>query len=152
MEFCNLFAVSVIVFGVDNISSSHTDNCKNNFLVLGEGLNYGINGSFGSPEKEFLINFTKVKAKFYLSLHYNHDNTYLFVNGQEIFKFKVDNKNVNIWTQFCLGSISNGFHAIESSEVSLGGNVHSFSVNYNAIDNADILHIHKYLMDNNNIK
>ena len=33
-------------------------------------------------------------------------------NEKEIFKFKADNKNVNFPTQFCLGSISNGFGAI----------------------------------------
>ena len=32
-----------------------------------------------------------------------------FVNGKGIFKFKADNENVNFITQFCLGSISNGF-------------------------------------------
>ena len=36
----------------------HHDNRKNNFLILGEGPTYGINGSFGSPEKKFSINFT----------------------------------------------------------------------------------------------
>ena len=30
-----------VIFDVDNSSSSHTDNCKNNFLVLGEGPTYG---------------------------------------------------------------------------------------------------------------
>ena len=44
-----------------------------------------------------------------MSLHYNADNSYLFVNGQEIFKFKAENKNFNCPTQFCLGIISNGF-------------------------------------------
>ena len=29
-------ARNVIILGVDNISSSHPDNCKNNLLVLGE--------------------------------------------------------------------------------------------------------------------
>ena len=33
----------------------------------------------------------------------------MFVNGKEIFKTKVDNKNVNFQTQFYLGSVSNGF-------------------------------------------
>ena len=32
---------------VVNNSSSQTDSIKNNLLVLGEGLTYGINGSFG---------------------------------------------------------------------------------------------------------
>ena len=58
-------------------------------------LNYGINGSFGSPEKRFSINFNKANIKFCLSLHYNVDNSYLFVNVKEIFKFKADKENVN---------------------------------------------------------
>ena len=71
---------------------------------------------------------------------------------EKIIKFKADNKNFNFLTQFCLGSVSNGFSAIESREVSLNGNVYNFSVDYNSIDKYDILNIHKYLMTNNNIK
>ena len=71
----------------------------------------------------FSINFSKVNTKFCLSLHYHADNSYLFVNGRDIYKFKGDNKNVNFPTQFCLGSISNAFSAIESKKVSLNGNV-----------------------------
>ena len=29
--------MNVVIFGVDNSGSSHIDDCKNNFLVLGEG-------------------------------------------------------------------------------------------------------------------
>ena len=72
-------------------------------------------------------NFSKSKTKFCLSLYYNGDNSYLFVNGKEIFKFKVDNENVYLPTQFYLGSIFNGFGATESREVSLGGYVYDFS-------------------------
>ena len=86
-----------------------------------------------------------------MSLHYNHDS-YLFVKGKKIYKFKTDNKNVNVPTQFCLGSISNGFGATDTREVSLKGNVYNFSVGYNAIDKSDILNIDKYLMVKNNIK
>ena len=40
------FDGNVVLFCVDNISSSHTDdNKKNNFLVLSEGPTEGINGS-----------------------------------------------------------------------------------------------------------
>ena len=42
----------VIIFGVDNSSSSHADNFQNNFLMLGVGDTLGINGSFGAPEKK----------------------------------------------------------------------------------------------------
>ena len=74
----------------------------------------------------------------------------MFVNGKEIFKFKVDNKN-NFPTQFFLASISNRFSAIESTEVSLNGNVYDFSVDYSSIDKSDISNIRKYLMPKNNI-
>ena len=100
----------------------------------------------------FSINFSKAKTKFCLSLHYNADNSYLFVNGKEIFKFKAEKKDVNFPTKFCLGSISNGFSTTVSREISLNGNVHDFSVDYNSIDKSDILNIHKYLMTKNNIK
>ena len=43
-NFNNDNARNVIIFGVDNISSFHADNRKNNFLVLGEGPTFGING------------------------------------------------------------------------------------------------------------
>ena len=36
----------------------------------------------------YSINFTVTKKKFCLSLHYNGGNSYLFVNGTEIVKFK----------------------------------------------------------------
>ena len=65
-NFCNEFARKVIIFGVDNSSSSHTDNPKNNFLILGEGKTYGINARFGWLEKQFSISFRKTKQNFAL--------------------------------------------------------------------------------------
>ena len=58
----------------------------------------------------------------------NADNGYLFVNEKEIIQFKADNKNLNFPTQFCLWSISDGFSANESREVSLNGNVYDFQL------------------------
>ena len=144
--------MNLIIFGVDNSSSSHTNNCKKNFLTLNEGPIFGINRSFGSQEKNFSINFSNATTKLCLSLHYKGDNSYLFVNGKEIFKFKTNNGNANLPTRFCLGSISDGFNGTESREVSVGRNVYDFSVDYNAIDMWDILNIHKYLMVKDTIK
>ena len=118
-------------------SSSHADNHKNNFLVLGEGATYGINGSFDARDKKFSINFSKANTKSCLSLYYNSDNVYLFVNRKEISKFNVINGNFNFPTKFFLGNIFNGS---------------GFSVDYNAIDKSNILNIHKYLMVKINIK
>ena len=104
-SFGNDFARNVIIFGVDNSSSSHSDNRKNNFLALGEGTTYGINGSFQSPQNKFSINFTKTNIKSSLRLYYNADNIYLFINGKEMLKCIADSKNVRFPIQFCIGSI-----------------------------------------------
>ena len=119
-----------------NSSSSHADDIKNNFLILGERDTFGINGSFGAPEKKFSINFSDANTKFCLSLHYNGDNSYLFVNGKEIFKFKADYKNVNFATQFFLGmEMCMIFQSIAISLIKL-----------------ILSNIRKYLMTKNNIK
>ena len=110
----NDFARNIVVFGADNTSSSHVDNRHNNFLVLGEGPTDDIKGSAGTAEKTFSINFSILKTKFCLSLHYNDANSHLFVNRKEIYKFKTDNRNVSFLTQFCLGSISEKFDANKS--------------------------------------
>ena len=49
----NDFARNVTIFEVDNSSTSHTDNFKNDFLVLGEGDTFGIKGNFGAPKKNW---------------------------------------------------------------------------------------------------
>ena len=93
-SFGNDTARNFIIFGVDNSSSSNVDNFKNNFLMLGLSPTFGINGSFGSPETKFSINFIKANIKFCLSLHYNADNSYLLVNGKDIIKFKAKIKTL----------------------------------------------------------
>ena len=65
------------MFDVENISSKYSANRKNNFLILGEGTTDDINDSVGEAIKSFSINFTKVKAKFCVSLHYNSVEIYL---------------------------------------------------------------------------
>ena len=65
------------------------------------------------------ISFSKGKGKCCLSLHYNSDNSYLFVNGKEVYKFKASNKNDKFPSQFCIGSIFNKFNDVDSKEVSL---------------------------------
>ena len=64
----------------------------------------------------------------------------------------IEKKNVNFSTQFSLGSISNGFSAIESRKVSWNGNMYDFWIDYNSINNSDILSIHEYLIAKSNKK
>ena len=63
-SFGNGIARNVIIFGVDISSLSHTDNWKNNFLVLGEGPTDDINGNIGAEDEHFNVNFNKAKTRF----------------------------------------------------------------------------------------
>ena len=55
----------------------------------------------------YSINFTD-NNNFCLSLHYNGANSYLFVNGKEIIKFKVKDSEI-VENPLCLGNISEDF-------------------------------------------
>ena len=60
---------------------------KKDILVLGKGPTQGLKHTL-TAEKMFSVNFTVTRKVFCLSLHYNGGNSYLFVNGKEIVKFK----------------------------------------------------------------
>ena len=102
--------------------------------------------------KKIDIDFSKAKTKFCLIFYYNDLNRYLFLNGNEIYKFKASNKNKNFPSQLCVGSTSNKFNYVGSEEVSFKGNVYDVLVDYNAIDESSILNIHSYFMGKYNIK
>ena len=79
---------NVIVFGANLGSSTHANNKTKNVSVLGKDFIQGIEGITIYAEKMYSINFTVDNKKFCLSLHYNGDDSYLFVKGQKIYKFK----------------------------------------------------------------
>ena len=68
-------------FGADVSCSVHDNNRTKNILILGEGLTQGLEDIALYAEKEFPINFSAAKRRYCLSLHYNGDNSYLFVSG-----------------------------------------------------------------------
>ena len=78
---------NVIIFGPDMSSSVHVDNKGKDILILGSGPTQGLGEHSLTAEKKHSINFTVTKNKFCLGLHYNGANSYLFVNGIEIYKF-----------------------------------------------------------------
>ena len=81
-------ARNVLIFGADMSFSVHATNRANNIYLMGKGLTQGINDTTIYAEKSFYRNFTDFGKKFVLSLHYNGDNSYLFVNGRQELKFK----------------------------------------------------------------
>ena len=85
-------------------SSAHIDNKKKDILVLRKEPRQGLEHML-TAEKMYSINFTVTKKKFCSSLHYNRANSYLFVNGTEIYKFKAKDSEI-VATPLCLGKIS----------------------------------------------
>ena len=98
----------------------------------------------------YSINFTKQKKRFCLRLHYNGANSYLFVNGKEIHKFKAKNSEI-VATLSCLGNISKDWSVYNMKKTGLNRYVYDFRVDYNPVLTTGIPHIHKYLMIKNGI-
>ena len=83
-------------------------------------------------------------------MHYNGANSYLFVNGTEIIKFKAKNSEITPYP-LCLGNISKDRSIDNMKKTSLQACVYDFNVDYDAISVSDILDIHKCLMGKNKI-
>ena len=79
----------------------HTDNKGKDILVLGRGPTQGLESTF-TVDKMYSVNFTVTKKKFCLSLHYNGSNSFLFVNGTEIIKFKAKDSSI-VASPLCSG-------------------------------------------------
>ena len=83
-------------------------------------------------------------------MHYNEENSYLFVNGTEICKFKTKDSEI-VATPLCLGNISKDWSVDNMKRTGFNGYVYDFSVDYEAIEVDDIKDIHKYLIKKNDI-
>ena len=145
-------ARNVIIFGADMSFSKHVNNKANNIYVMGKDHIQEINDTLIYAEKMFYRSFTDPGHKFILSLHYNGDDSYLFVNGREELKFKTKTDQM-INNQLCVGNLSFDWTKDESKKTSLYGNIYDFVVDYKAIVEFDpIYDMHKYLMAKHNIK
>ena len=78
----NIGAKNVIIFGVDMSFRPNATNRANNVYVLGKDFVQGISTTGHTTiyaEKLYKTDFTKQDKKFVLSLHYNGDDSCLFV-------------------------------------------------------------------------
>ena len=139
-------AKNVIIFVVHTSSSIHATNRANKVYVMGREFIQGINGTTIYAEKLFHNNFTEFGVKFVLNLHYNGNNSYLFVNGRQELKFKAkDDQMIN--EKLCLGNLSDQWTTNESEKTGVYGNIYDFVVYYKAINGVQpIYDMHRYLM------
>ena len=97
---------NVLIFGADMSFSIHKTNRANHIYLMGDGLTQGINDTTIYVEKKYFRNFTEPDVKFVLSLHYNGDDSSLFVNGRRELKFKCKTDQL-VKEKLCIGNLSN---------------------------------------------
>ena len=139
-----------IIFGVNTSNSSHSTNKTQNIYVLGKDFVQGINNTTIYAEKIYKTNFTEQSKKFVLSLHYNGDNSYLFVNGTQELKFKsyVNYLDRNL---LCVGNTSSDWSLTNGTKTGLYGNLYEFAVDYVPLSGVKTIYdIHRYLMKKHN--
>ena len=85
-----------------------------------------------------------------MGLHCNGANSYLFVDGKEIHKSKAKDSKI-VATPLCLGNASKDWSVDNMKKNWLNEFVYDFSADYDVIAVADVLDIHKYLMERNGL-
>ena len=125
-------------------SSSKINSRKKDILILVKVQTQGLEHKL-SAEKMYSINFTEHNKKFCLSLHYNGTNSYLFVNGKEIHKFKARDSKI-VATPLCLGKVPKDWSVDNIKKTRLSKYVYDFSVDYSDTAIDDILDIRNYSM------
>ena len=78
-------------------------------------------------------------------MHYNGANSYLFVNGTEIYKFKAKDSEI-VTRPLCLRNIWKDWSVDNMKKTGFTSYAYDFSADYNAIAVDDVKDIHNYLM------
>ena len=141
---------NVLIFGVYESSLVHANNKVNNIYVMGDLFVQGINDTTLYAEKIYSQNFTAVNKKFVLSLHYNGDDSYLFVNGKQELKFKAKDDQI-VKEILCLANISDNWTTANAGKTGFWGEIYDFTVDYTSTIIGDIYNSHRYLMKKHKI-
>ena len=101
---------NVIIFGADMSSSLHTDNKGKDILTLGEVPTQGLDDTTLTAEARYPIKFTQPNKRFVLSLYYNENNSFSFVNASKLYQFKAKNSEIKDYV-LCLCNVSKKFYS-----------------------------------------
>ena len=81
-----------------------------------------------------------------LSLHYNSNDSYLFVNGRQELKFKAKMDQL-VKEKLYIRNLSDQWTTSESEKTGLYGNIYDFVIDYEEILLLKTIHdMHRYLM------
>ena len=113
---------------------------------MGKDYIQKINDTTIYEEKMYYRNFTDPGKRFVLSSHYNGNNSYLFVNGNQELKFKAKTDQL-VKEKLCIGNLSDRWTTSESEKTRLYGQIYDLEVDYEQIaETTKILDKHKYLI------
>ena len=141
----------MLIFGLQESSLVHANNKANNIFVMADLFVQGINDTTLYADKVYSQNFTQPGKKFVLRLHYNGDDSYLFVNGKQELKFKCKTEHL-VKEKLCLGNLSDQWTTSESEKTRLYGKIYDFVIDYEQIVGVGpIYDFHRYLMIKHNI-
>ena len=144
-------ARNVLIFGADMSFSVHAANRANHIYLMGTGLTQGINDTTIYAEKNFYRNFTDFGKNFVLSLHYNGDNSYLFLNGRQELTFKAKTDQL-VKEKLYIGNLSDQWTTSESEKTGVYGKIYDFVVDYEQISGVKAIYgIDRYLITKHNI-
>ena len=119
---------------------------------MGDGFVQGINNTTLYAEKIYSQNFTQPNKKFVLSLHYDNNDSYLFINGKQELKFKAKPNPILTEKRLCRGNLSAQWTRSESEKIGLYRNIYDFVVDYKGVKSVKYIYdMHKYLMIKHNI-
>ena len=134
-------------------NSSYSTNKKHHIYILGKSVTQGLQyGATIYAEHDYdKVNGSQVNKKFILSVHYNGDNSYLFINGVKQFQFKAMS-SLKLDNLLNIENTSTNFpNQTDYKKGALHGEINDFLVCYQPAYLKKICDIHRYLMKKHDI-
>ena len=116
---------NIISFGANISSSVFVDNENKNILILSAVPAQGFDDTTLRAEAKYPISFTQPNKRFVLRLHYNENNSFLFVNATKLYQFKAKDSATNHYA-LGLGNSSKDFTINIMKKTGFGGVVKFF--------------------------
>ena len=113
-------------------NSKVASNKKHHIYILGKSFTQGLQyGTTIYTEHDYVkVNGCQVNKKFILSVHYNGDNSYLFINGVKQFQFKAMT-SLNLNNPLIIGTTNNNFpNQTDHKKLRLHEGIYDFLVSY----------------------
>ena len=124
----------MIIFDVDTGSSVHIDYNKKDILIVAKGptATDGLDETTVTVHETYFIDFTEQLKQLCSTLYYHELNSYTFVKGIEIYKFRAKDAEINA-VRLWLSNFPEDFLVDNMKMTELYRYVYDFTVDYGSI-------------------